>query len=311
MAIVIDQVVTKGGDKGRTSLGSGRRVPKSHVLIEMLGALDEANAVIGVLVAHLEHAPSPGWQEESKPRQQDNPPKILAQNAQAQRILAQKTPTKPLTLTKPLQERQQGAGPLENTAKQLMPGQSDLHQDGHASGDENLLRDDNLVEWLLKIQSTLFDMGAEISLLSPQESQKSQKGSQKNALQNNTSQNNTFQKNVSQNNTPIIHKEEKVGSSRLKPEILAEMEQKIAACLTTQQPLKTFILPGGTLPAAYAHQARTVIRRAERQAVSLAQKKYSTVNPLLLELLNRLSDYFFVLARRLNHHGQADRLWKP
>jgi cob(I)alamin adenosyltransferase len=60
-------------------------------------------------------------------------------------------------------------------------------------------------------------------------------------------------------------------------------------------PLKQFILPGGSQPASALHVARTIARRAERQAVAIED-----VNPLVLSYLNRLSDFLFVAARFVN-----------
>src|SRR5262249_11191380 len=75
------------------------------------------------------------------------------------------------------------------------------------------------------------------------------------------------------------------------------------------QPLKSFILPGGTLAAAWLHLARTVCRRAERAVVTLMAAE--RVNPQVLVYLNRLSDFLFVLARVANDGGQGDVLWVP
>jgi cob(I)alamin adenosyltransferase len=75
------------------------------------------------------------------------------------------------------------------------------------------------------------------------------------------------------------------------------------------QPLRSFILPGGTPAAAWLHLARTVCRRAERQLVALMHAE--PVNRHALIYLNRLSDYLFVLARVANHGGTADVLWVP
>jgi len=75
-------------------------------------------------------------------------------------------------------------------------------------------------------------------------------------------------------------------------------------------PLQTFVLPGGTAPAAACHQARTVCRRAERAAVALARSE--DVDPLALRYLNRLSDLLFVMARVENRRaGQPDVPWSP
>jgi cob(I)alamin adenosyltransferase len=76
------------------------------------------------------------------------------------------------------------------------------------------------------------------------------------------------------------------------------------------QPLKEFILPGGTPAAAACHLARAVCRRAERRVVSLAREEL--VNAAGLRYLNRLSDLLFVMARSLNRSmGIEDVLWQP
>jgi cob(I)alamin adenosyltransferase len=74
-------------------------------------------------------------------------------------------------------------------------------------------------------------------------------------------------------------------------------------------PLRSFILPGGSPAAAWLHLARTVCRRAERAVVSLMSSE--TVNGQVLIYLNRLSDFFFVLARVANANGSGDVLWVP
>ncbi len=74
-------------------------------------------------------------------------------------------------------------------------------------------------------------------------------------------------------------------------------------------PLKEFILPGGTPAAAWCHLARSVCRRAERRVVTLSRE--TELSDVPRRYLNRLSDYFFVLARYLNKAaGQSDVLWK-
>jgi cob(I)alamin adenosyltransferase len=88
----------------------------------------------------------------------------------------------------------------------------------------------------------------------------------------------------------------------------ARLEQAIDR-LNTMPPLKSFILPGGTVAAAWAHLARTVCRRAEREVTALAAKE--KVNPQVVIYLNRLSDLLFVLARAYNNHGAGDVLWQP
>ena len=74
--------------------------------------------------------------------------------------------------------------------------------------------------------------------------------------------------------------------------------------------LKSFVLPGGSEAAARLHVARTVCRRAEREALVAAGPH--DVNPLALVYLNRLSDLLFILARAANAaDGRAEPLWRP
>lgn len=73
--------------------------------------------------------------------------------------------------------------------------------------------------------------------------------------------------------------------------------------------LKSFVLPGGSAASAYLHQARTVVRRAERDVVALAEEE--TVNSDAVKYLNRLSDLLFVLSRTCNDNGAGDVLWVP
>ena len=75
------------------------------------------------------------------------------------------------------------------------------------------------------------------------------------------------------------------------------------------EPLRSFILPGGSAGTAQLHLARAIARRAERAGVAASRQR--ALNPLALIYLNRLSDHLFVAARYLaNSHG-GDILWKP
>ena len=87
------------------------------------------------------------------------------------------------------------------------------------------------------------------------------------------------------------------------------LEREIDAMNAELQPLKSFILPGGSEVAAWLHLGRTVARRAERCMTRLAAEQ--KVNPEAIKYMNRLSDHLFVLARRLNDNGAADVLWVP
>jgi cob(I)alamin adenosyltransferase len=176
----IDRVVTRGGDAGETSLGDGSRISKADPRIEAIGAVDEANASIGVMR---------------------------------------------------------------------------LHTQRHA-------REDAL---LARIQNDLFDVGADLCVPGG-------------------------------------------GSDRLRltTAAVARLESEVAEMNQSLPPLKSFILPGGTEAAAFAHVARVAARRAERVVVSVGD-----VNPMVLQYLNRLSDHLFVLARVLNENAATDVLWVP
>ena len=87
------------------------------------------------------------------------------------------------------------------------------------------------------------------------------------------------------------------------------LETEIDAMNADLQPLKSFVLPGGTPAAAHLHLARTVTRRAERLTCALAEVE--KVNPEAVKYLNRLSDHLFVLGRRVNDNGARDVLWQP
>jgi cob(I)alamin adenosyltransferase len=75
------------------------------------------------------------------------------------------------------------------------------------------------------------------------------------------------------------------------------------------QPLRSFVLPGGTPAASFLHLARTVSRRAERLVVALAARPNEPVGGAALRYINRLSDFLFVAARCANDKGDADVLW--
>jgi cob(I)alamin adenosyltransferase len=179
-AIRIDRVTTRGGDGGQTSLGDGARVAKTDARVAALGAVDEANAVIGVLRLHTRHQPDPD-------------------------------------------------------------------------------------AMLARIQNDLFDVGADLSVPG-----------------------------------------EAGDRLRLTKAPILRLEAEVEAMRASIPPLTSFVLPGGTDGAAYAHLARVVARRAERDVLAVG-----ALNPLIWVYLNRLSDHLFVLARLLNDHGASDVQWVP
>jgi cob(I)alamin adenosyltransferase len=180
----LTRIYTRAGDAGETSLGDGRRVPKTDARVEAYGAVDELNAALGL-------------------------------------VLAADVP-------------------------------------------------DELRSSLELVQNELFDLGADLSV-------------------------------------PLDAKRERLRIDRAQVERLEELCDRVNAEL---EPLKSFVLPGGTELAARLHLARTVCRRAERRAVALAAE--AEVNPEALSYLNRLSDLLFILARAANaREGRAEPLWRP
>jgi len=87
------------------------------------------------------------------------------------------------------------------------------------------------------------------------------------------------------------------------------LEKAIDRLNANLAPLRSFVLPGGQMAAAWCHLARTVCRRAERDVVTLGRA--APVNPEVVIYLNRLSDLLFVLGRVYNNIGQDDVLWQP
>lgn len=99
------------------------------------------------------------------------------------------------------------------------------------------------------------------------------------------------------------------GALRVTAEQVDRLEREIDAMNDRLSPLTSFVLPGGAAGAAQLHLARAIVRRAERSAVAAAADK--ALNPKALTYINRLSDWMFVAARRLNNLGASDVLWVP
>jgi len=180
--VQLTRIYTKGGDKGTTSLGTGKRVPKHDPRVAAYGTVDEANAVVGLARLHA---------------------------------------------------------------------------------------DPELDTMLARIQNDLFDLGADLC-------------------------------------RPDIDNEQGL---RIVEAQVERLEREIDAMNAKLQPLNSFVLPGGSPAAAYLHQARTIVRRAEREMTALAEKE--PVNPAAIRYANRLSDHLFVAARAANDWGQRDVLWQP
>jgi len=128
--------------------------------------------------------------------------------------------------------------------------------------------------WLARIQNDLFDLGADLCRPETQEDEKSA-------------------------HPPL----------RINAMQVTRLENEIDEMNAALAPLRSFILPGGSALAAHLHLCRTVARRAERQAITLA--RITQVNEDAIKYLNRLSDWFFVAARAANADGKSDVLWVP
>ena len=89
------------------------------------------------------------------------------------------------------------------------------------------------------------------------------------------------------------------------------LESEIDTLNRKLQPLRSFVLPGGTQAASFLHLARTISRRAERLMVALAARPSEPVGGSALRYINRLSDFLFVAARYANDMGKSDVLWVP
>jgi cob(I)alamin adenosyltransferase len=111
--------------------------------------------------------------------------------------------------------------------------------------------------------------------------------------------------------TPNIEKdaERPYPALRIVEAQVTRLEKEIDKMNADLEPLRSFILPGGTALSAHLHMCRTVCRRAERNCVELATME--AVNPMAVKYLNRLSDWFFVAGRVANEGGKADILWTP
>lgn len=103
----------------------------------------------------------------------------------------------------------------------------------------------------------------------------------------------------------------KSNTGRVKKEMIEILENNIDKYEKDLDPIRYFILPGGSIESAYIHIARTIVRRAET-SVSKLLNKNQNINSLILIYLNRLSDLFFVLARLINKRLRiSDIAWRP
>ena len=95
----------------------------------------------------------------------------------------------------------------------------------------------------------------------------------------------------------------------VKEHFIIWLEQRIDEFEDELPPLKAFVLPGGSIPISHCHIARTICRRAERKTILLAESHQ--ISTLIIQYLNRLSDYLFVLSRKLAKDSNAKEiLWE-
>ena len=105
-------------------------------------------------------------------------------------------------------------------------------------------------------------------------------------------------------------KEPKMKLPDLKEEDVKLLESEIDEMNQALKPMKSFILPGGSMAVSSAHIARCVCRRAERNCVNMLEHEMF-IDPLVIKYLNRLSDHLFVLARYIAHlTGVSEVEWK-
>ena len=124
---------------------------------------------------------------------------------------------------------------------------------------------------LLRVQSELFSVGAELATPDPQ----------------------------------------KHGTALIGERQVAALEAAIDRLEETVPPLRNFILPGGSVGTSHLHVARGICRRAERRVVTLASKPGVSISPQIIHYLNRLGDYLFVAARSAGQHaGSGEILWE-
>lgn len=101
------------------------------------------------------------------------------------------------------------------------------------------------------------------------------------------------------------------GKKQISPSRAGELEREIDLMWAELPPLRHFIIPGGSRTASLLHLARTVCRRAERQAVRLSTSEKKKINPDIIIYLNRLGDLLFTQARYVNYRKKKDEaVWK-
>ena len=140
---------------------------------------------------------------------------------------------------------------------------------------------DRYAEWLRRVQNDLLDVGADLSVPTTAAAGEGEREPARERL-------------------------------RVGPEYTSWLEQACDEVNATLEPLRSFVIPGGTPAAAHLHVCRTVCRRAERRTIAIGEE----VNAEVVRYLNRLSDLLFILSRAVNRApaagGEGDEpLWEP
>jgi cob(I)alamin adenosyltransferase len=134
------------------------------------------------------------------------------------------------------------------------------------------------VTWLRRVQNDLLDVGADLS--GPGAVEASEEAASRERL-------------------------------RIGPAYTEWLERACDEVNAKLEPLRSFVIPGGTPAGAHLHVCRTVCRRAERRTIAVGED----ANPEVIRYLNRLSDLLFILSRAVNSHGSGDTsaepLWEP
>ncbi|MGH2863736.1 MAG: cob(I)yrinic acid a,c-diamide adenosyltransferase [Solirubrobacteraceae bacterium] len=150
---------------------------------------------------------------------------------------------------------------------------------------------ERFAQWLARVQNDLLDLGADLSVPEPQEQPAADASAAEGA--DRTAR----------------------GRLRVGAEYTQWLEQACDEINATLEPLRSFVIPGGTPAAAHLHVCRTVCRRAERRTIAVGPQ----VNPQVVRYLNRLSDLLFILSRAANVESGAgpqtgsggEPLWDP
>ena len=144
-------------------------------------------------------------------------------------------------------------------------------------------------EWLSRVQNDLLDIGADLSVPPAEQDEPGQDAPAEDG----------------------VHAASMRERLRVGPEYTAWLEGACDEVNATLEPLRSFVIPGGTPAAAHLHVCRTVCRRAERRAIAVGEQS----NAEVVRYLNRLSDLLFILSRAANNETDggehAEPLWAP